>query len=155
MLAIASLGINTGFAPWQWIGFWVCLSFLITVVWLGIQAETCVRIVPCFQKPLDWVETGYDGRAVAKNCLRLDEIAVREGVPTLSSYGFACIADKGTAEWCWAKDGLRSILGILRGVKERPGDVEFSDRVLSDLEAISRALLLAEAHEVRFCLRLG
>lgn len=154
MMTIAYLGVKTVFAPWQWLGFGTCLVFFATAMWFGIKSETCVSIVPCFQKPLVWPEALYNGKATAKNCLRLDEIATQQGVRTLSSYGFAVTARPNPVEWSWPGEGLRSIQEILSALKEGRSDVELADQVISDLEALYLALELAETQEIRFCLSL-
>ncbi len=128
--------------------------------------ESLPRIVPYFLEPSNgdpWkspyqsdpdLDTFGSGYAIARNCTRLDERAVRNGVKPLSAFGFGDEFRSQPAEWHPAGEGLRSLEALIRSVREEPKGLDDSDLVLTELQRMRNRLEDARVREIPFCLHV-
>lgn len=106
------------------------------------------------------------GRSLIFYQHELDELARRLDVPPLTNFVSAVpervaeyLREQGldperfpvpAEEWFDAAEGLTTVRGLTAQVRKKPTDVTDATRVLRDLDAIERVLVLAAAVEVRF-----
>jgi hypothetical protein len=118
---------------------------------------------------------GFDASSVCGKCLaraqrRLDGIAREQGIWPLEDFisvdpedALALLEGEGAvpeglelpaAEWFGPAEGLRTVRGLLRGVRDNPSSVYQAAGVCDDLEAAERVLVAAQEHGVRFHLAI-
>lgn len=117
------------------------------------------RLVPYFQSKVPGVDTSFaNGHALARNCAKLDEMAVHARVVPLSAFGFADdFIGWGLHRqipWHDPDQGLRTIECLLREISEHPGLVQEREGVVADLRRIQSRLEEARKLRVRFCFHL-
>lgn len=137
------------------LGCGAAFTFFTTHFFEAVQQALICRIVPYFERTVaDWPELNPSafetGLHLARRCRWLDELAVREGVPPLSTYGFRDDRDGQRLVWHDAAEGVRTTGRLLSVVQQETTQGE----LLNDLERLHRYLLKAQAKEIRFCLVL-
>jgi hypothetical protein len=142
------------------LGFLVCGAFFLLFakgLLAGVVDSFRCRIVPYFRERVGDIDTFSGGRALAKNCRQLDQLAAEAGLPTLSAFGFNDDRFGETLAWHDPRLGLETILGLLRKVREQPEAVTESEAVVAELEKIATALRKAQQRGIAFCfiLRAG
>jgi hypothetical protein len=135
------------------LGCAAAFTFFATHFFEAIEHASICRIVPYFERTVavwpDSTPSAFEtGVHLARRCRWLDELAVREGVPPLSTYGFRDDRDGQRLVWHAAADGVRTAERLISVVQKgtTQGDV------LNDLERLHRYLLKAQAKGIRFCL---
>ena len=122
---------------------------------------SAARIVPYFAEQLGDSECYKHGRAVARNCEKLDRLADRISTRRLSSFGFDDDLRGETLTWHPADIGLKSVTDLLEHLDQLPvsgrsdetADGDLTE-MASDLERFESALRSAAERDVRFCLVL-
>jgi len=108
------------------------------------------RLYPYYDKPLPKAGTYWSGQSLYRNLVYLDQLAISNGIKSLSSFGFP---DGVRGEWIvWheAALGVQTVEGLLKAVLDHPDTVDDSNEVLSDLEIIHNAFKRAKEIGVRF-----
>ena len=110
-------------------------------------------------------DTFVNGKAVAKEARRLDQLASRLGVATLTSFcsqsadeiaeflddaGLEDGIDDVEEQWYDANSGLEVVRSILAHLDEMPGDVRDAASVSNDLREFERVLEQAAAKGTRW-----
>ena len=147
--------ISQGVAgPGSWAG--LTLAVLLTgAVLYGAVVSICeVRLFPYYDQRLPGAETYLGGQAIARNCLRLDQLAKHRDVKAISEFGFADPLAGETRPWHAAAEGLATVEALVAGVKANPKTVDDPGRVLRELELIRDAFVLAQKAGVRFAFLL-
>lgn len=118
------------------------------------RREVC--ILPYFQKGhvLDSVSTFLDGKALARNCVFLDDLARREGLETLSDFGFADDLAGETPVWHDAGRGLVTVAGLRAALERDPSVLGETSAVLADLAPVEANLREASRQGIPFCFLL-
>jgi hypothetical protein len=115
----------------------------------GALDDPLPGLAPYFDKPIGDIDTYSRGQAIASRCPELDDLAVREGVRTVSSFGFSDDFRGETLTWHDAADGIDTFVA-LKDVLSRtaPQSVALRD----ELDLVINALEKARAKSARFCL---
>jgi len=134
-------------------GCGAAFTFFTTHFFGAVEQAMICRIVPYFERTVaGWPElkpSAFEtGLHLARRCRWLDELAVREGVPPLSAYGFRDDRDGQRLVWHDAAEGVRTTGRLISVVHQDTTQGE----LLNDLERLHRYLLLAQAKGIRFCL---
>lgn len=113
-----------------------------------------VQVIPYFQRRLGGIDTFLAGQSIARNLKQLDEIALLQDVPPLSTFGFADDLRGESLIWHDPNKGLQTILAIQEYL--RKGDVPQAlvESLTLDLEKWQHALERAAAENVLFCILL-
>jgi hypothetical protein len=126
----------------------------VIVAWLSwrrILDQTCVRLVPYFEKKVGNINTWLSGKSLLLQSRRLDEMALQLGVHPLSE--FASGDDMIPSEdlkWFAPQEALKTIERLLEpeAAKSLPQDV------ISELSQVREALDIAHSRNIRFCFLL-
>ncbi len=113
-----------------------------------------VSILPYFKKGEVIVdgETFLHGKALARNWLFVEEAAQRNGLQSLSRFGFADDMAGETVVWHEASEGLAAVNALLALLRRNPDLIEESAAVIEDLVRIAFRLEDAMHLRVPFCL---
>ena len=150
-----------GWALWHdhhsvpaWIGLSLALLILFGVVSGQLTERYAVCIFPCYDKKLPGVQTYLSGQALARNCLRLDQLAKESGLKSISEFGFNDPLVGETVIWHDPAEGLVTISGLRKAVTAQPETVDDATSVICELERIESAFDKACAEKVRFAFLL-
>jgi hypothetical protein len=111
------------------------------------------QIVPYFKKPTDHSlgDAWLSGRALSRNCQRLDELGIRLGVQPLSHFGFADDMRGETVVWHEPKEALVTTRALLEAL-ESADCAGQRDELREDLVKLQAALEKAQANGNQFAL---
>lgn len=123
-------------------------------VWANLHPEKETTIVPYFQKQLGEIHTFAQGHAIAKNCQKLDELALRAEFTPLSAFGFNDDLAGEELTWHAAQQGLATITGLLLALRQSSQRCAQHEQLLNELTAVQHALQRASDQGVPFCLLL-
>lgn len=130
------------------------------ILFLVRREATYAEIVLYFERPIGLARS-HGSSALAKNCQRIDALAIKNNVSAISEFGtnFGLNNDsKGKAlQWRDADKGLKTIKTLLGVTGKNPDLLSDSQVIVRDLQQMEFALLKAQAQNIRFCLllRLG
>ena len=94
------------------------------------------------------------GSALARNCQRLDELALSNGTKPLSFFGFDDDLVGEVLHWHDAAEGLATIEGLLKAVASKHSEFPDSDAIVEDLQDMRFYLKDAASARIRFCFLL-
>jgi hypothetical protein len=112
------------------------------------------RIVPYFPEKSEGPDTFFSGWAIARNCLRLDQLAEAAGVRPLSSFGFEDALYDRSQDWHPTADGLATCEALLAAVRASPESMSAPEPLLEELEKLRDRLMEANRANIPFCLHL-
>lgn len=120
--------------------------------WSFVSGIFGASIVPYFDRRLGVAETGTfgSGEEVAKQCRRLDAVAMEKGVAPLSAYGYADDVKGETLVWHDPRAGLETISALLAALRSDGPDGKLAE----ELGRIRAALQVAAEQGAKFCLIL-
>jgi hypothetical protein len=139
------------------LGFLVCGGFLALFLWgliAGILDSFKARIVPYFRQYIGDIHTFSGGEALARNCRQLDQLANDLHLTTLSAFGFNDDQAGEQVAWHDPGQGLETVTGLLRKVREQPNALADAEAVAAELDNLAAALRKAQEKGVSFCLIL-
>jgi len=127
--------------------------FLYAALVVIAEGLSPVSVVLYFERevPGGWYT---DSKAIARNCVTLDEIAARAGVSTLSAFGFADDMAGKPLAWHAPEMGLLTVSRLSEKLSENPGLAPEAKTLLADLEKMRARLWEAREQGTRFCLLL-
>jgi hypothetical protein len=135
----------------------VCIVFFVLFLYtfiLNILDRLTARIVPYFKERTQESDTFFKGQTIAKNCRKLDEIAMKINICPISEFGFNDDLDGEQVKWHDPKKGLETISGLLNQIRQNPTLVKEASSVISDLGRVEIALKNAASKSIPFCFLL-
>ena len=120
----------------------------------AFQTARHTGIVPYFQQRLGEIETFARGKAIAKNCQALDELAEQKVLRPLSAFGFNDDFSGEVLTWHAPEEGLATVSGLLSALRASPQMIRESAEIIEELTAVEHALRIACERGVPFCLLL-
>jgi hypothetical protein len=136
------------------LGFLVCGGFLALFLWglvSGIIDSFKARIVPYFRQHIGDIDTFSGGQALARNCRQLDQLAGELHLTPLSAFGFNDDQAGEQVVWHDPGQGLETVTGLLRKVREQPDAVADTEAVAAELDNVAAVLRKAQEKGVSFC----
>ena len=141
-------------ALWQKAGFILVLQFTLgPLLYLIRRGPGRPRILPCYvnQLELEGVLSRPGGYAIAVSHAELEKLAVRIGVPPLSSFGYLP-SNTRKVIWHSSAAGLACVQALAVHIRQDPTCLKNAGEVLADLECLAGCLEVASKQGVAFCL---
>lgn len=116
-----------------------------------------VAILPYFPKTHPGVSGGcsfLSGKALARNCVYLDALAVQLGLQPLSPFGFPYEFGGEKIVWHSSEEGLQTFSGLRAALSKNPALLEESEALIGELALIEANLTEAVKLQSPFCLLL-
>jgi hypothetical protein len=104
-------------------------------------------IVPYFDRRVGVTGTFAQGQVVARNCRRLDRLAVDSGVSPVSAFGYADDLRGDTLAWHDPRSGLETVSALIKALD--PGGAD--GKLVEELSNIRDALQIAVEKGAKFC----
>ena len=135
------------------------LVFLVLLLFTpGLwNADYDVRILPYFQKSHPRVSGGcsfLSGKALARNCVFLDALALELGLEPFSAFGFADDLYGGQVIWHEPERGLRTVSGLGALLHRNPSLLADAEALIAELALVEANLQAAVRLHAPFCLLL-
>jgi hypothetical protein len=135
------------------VAVWLTISLLLSLNDLR-TCDRVARIVPYFLVEVPGPKTFFEGHALARQCRRLDDLALAAGQTPLSAYGFADDLRGEPVDWHDAVEALRTVQHLIETLRRAPEAVPEAEALLAELEPLRDRLAEAARLEVPFCLHL-
>jgi hypothetical protein len=135
-------------------------AFLFVLLLLcipGISSKNIVAILPYFSKSHPGVSGGcsfLSGKALARNCVYLDSLAIQSGWKPLSFFGFADDLHSQKLVWHEPEEGFQTISGLRAALCSDPSLLSEADALIAELTLIEANLSEAVRLQAPFCLLL-
>jgi hypothetical protein len=107
------VGVGTG---WQVFGFCLSLFLLCLLLWGEWHGRKLIRVIPIYDSRVPEADTFLTGFALARNCTRLDALAVMCGVKPVSAFGFDDPLYGEKLLWHEASEGLPTIEALINAL---------------------------------------